>query len=175
MIKGTTQPTLPFNYTAIVFDMDGVIFDSEVAVMNCWLELAAKYGIKDIMKPYMASIGTTVARTREIMLAEYGSSFPYDEYAKEASIMYHKKYDGGKLPMKKGVVELLEYLKNDGKKIALASSTRRQTVMNQLRDADILKYFDAVINFASFSDNPNFSIYLVFLLSGSSGRLSLIF
>ena len=70
MIKGTTQPTLPFNYTAIVFDMDGVIFDSEVAVMNCWLELAAKYGIKDIMKPYMASIGTTVARTREIMLAD---------------------------------------------------------------------------------------------------------
>lgn len=111
MIKGTTQPTLPFNYTAIVFDMDGVIFDSEVAVMNCWLELAVQYGIKDIIKPYMASIGTTVAGTKEIMLAEYGSSFPYDEYAKEASIMYHKKYDGGKLPMKKGVVELLEYLK----------------------------------------------------------------
>lgn len=31
MIKDTTQPS---NYTAIVFDMDGVIFDSEVAVMN---------------------------------------------------------------------------------------------------------------------------------------------
>ena len=49
MIKDTTQPTLPFNYTAIVFDMDGVIFDSEVAVMNCWLELADKYGIKVIV------------------------------------------------------------------------------------------------------------------------------
>lgn len=145
MIKDIIQSKCISDYTAIVFDMDGVIFDSEAAVMNCWTELADKYGIKDIKKPYIASIGTTEARTKEIMLEQYGSSFLYDEYAKEASIMYHKKYDGGKLPMKKGVVELLEFLKNDGKKIALASSTRRQTVMNQLRDADILKYFDAVI------------------------------
>ena len=34
------------NYNAVVFDMDGVIFDSERAVMNCWLELAEKYGCK---------------------------------------------------------------------------------------------------------------------------------
>ena len=47
--------------------------------------------------------------------------------------------------MKKGVTELLELLKQNGKKIALASSTRRQTVENQLRDADILSYFDAVV------------------------------
>lgn len=55
------------------------------------------------------------------------------------------KYDGGRLPMKKGVIELLTYLKSEGKKIALASSTRRQTVMSQLKDAGILDYFDAVI------------------------------
>lgn len=143
--KDSTKSISISKYHAVVFDMDGVIFDSEAAVMNCWLKLADKYGIKNIMKPYMACIGTTVARTREIMLSEYGNSFPYDEYAKETSIMYHEKYDGGRLPMKKGVVELLEFLKNEGKKIALASSTRRQTVMNQLKDADILKYFDAVI------------------------------
>ena len=128
--KDSTKSISISKYHAVVFDMDGVIFDSEAAVMNCWLKLADKYGIKNIMKPYMACIGTTVARTREIMLSEYGNSFPYDEYAKETSIMYHEKYDGGRLPMKKGVVELLEFLKNEGKKIALASSTRRQTVMN---------------------------------------------
>jgi HAD superfamily hydrolase (TIGR01509 family) len=132
-------------YDAVIFDMDGVIFDSERATMNCWLELAAKYGIKNIEQPYLACTGTTMAKTKEIMLAAYGTDFPYDAYAKEASRMYHDKYDGGRLPMKKGVVELLTYLKKAGKKIALASSTRSETVIAQLKEADIFVFFDAVL------------------------------
>lgn len=133
------------DFDAVVFDMDGVIFDSERAVMDCWIALAAKYGIKDIEQAVLACTGTTMTRTREIMLERYGADFPYDDYAKEASVMYHERYDGGRLPMKKGVRELLELLKQNDKKIALASSTRRQTVENQLRDANILSYFDAVV------------------------------
>jgi HAD superfamily hydrolase (TIGR01509 family) len=133
------------DYEAVVFDMDGVIFDSERAVMLCWIELANKYGIEDIEEPYLACTGTNLARTKEIMLEAYGDDFPYDMYAKEASIMYHEKYDGGNLPMKPGVAELLEYLKHEKKKIALASSTRRQTVVNQLEWAGIKDYFDVII------------------------------
>lgn len=133
------------DFDAVVFDMDGVIFDSERATMLCWLELAEKYNIPNIEKPYLACTGTTDKRTREIMLEAYGDDFPYDEYAKEASKMYHDKYDGGRLPMKRGVQTLLAYLKHENKKIALASSTKRQTVINQLRDAGILDYFDEIV------------------------------
>ena len=132
-------------YDAVVFVMDGVIFDSERATMVCWLELADKFVIPNIAEAFLACTGTTMARTREIMLERYGEEFPYDEYAKEASLMYHSKYDGGRLPMKKGVIELLTFLKDEGKKIALASSTRKQTVISQLKDAVILDYFDEVI------------------------------
>lgn len=132
-------------FDAVVFDMDGVIFDSERATFNCWMEIAAKHGIPHIEKPYYACIGRTKAVTKEIMLKEYGDDFAYDIYEREVSILFHSKYDGGKLPMKKGIKPLLAALKKNGKKIALASSTRSQTVINHLKEAEIYDYFDAVI------------------------------
>lgn len=133
-------------YDAVVFDMDGVIFDSERATMDCWMELAEKYGIDNMEEAFLACTGTTMVRTREIMLERYGDDFPYDTYAKEASAMYHSRHDGGRLPVKKGVKELLTYLKQKGKGVALASSTRRQTVCNQLRDAQLIEYFDKIVS-----------------------------
>lgn len=132
-------------YKAVVFDMDGVIFDSERAVMQCWKEVASRHNIPDIEKAILACTGTTMVRTREIMLNLYGADFPYDEYARESSAIFHSRYDGGRLPMKPGVKELLTFLKEHGKKIALASSTRQQVVTDELRDAGIIGYFDRII------------------------------
>lgn len=132
-------------YNAVVFDMDGVIFDSERAVMQCWKEVASRHNIPDIEKAILACTGTTMVRTREIMLNLYGADFPYDEYARESSAIFHSRYDGGRLPMKPGVKELLTFLKERGKKIALASSTRQQVVTDELRDACIIEYFDRII------------------------------
>lgn len=132
-------------YKAVVFDMDGVIFDSERAVMQCWKEVASRHNIPDIEKAILACTGTTMVRTREIMLNLYGTDFPYDEYARESSAIFHSRYDGGRLPMKQGVKELLNFLKEHNKKIALASSTRQQVVTDELRDAGIIEYFDRII------------------------------
>ncbi len=132
-------------YKAVVFDMDGVIFDSERAVMQCWKEVASLHNIPDIEKAVLACTGTTMVRTREIMSDLYGNDFPYDEYARESSAIFHSRYDGGRLPMKPGVEELLIFLKEHGKKIALASSTRQQVVTDELRDAGIIGYFDRII------------------------------
>lgn len=132
-------------YKAVGFDMDGVIFDSERAVMQCWKEVASRHNIPDIEKAILACTGTTMVRTREIMLNLYGADFPYDEYARESSAIFHSRYDGGRLPMKPGVKELLTFLKEHDKKIALASSTRQQVVTDELRDAGVIEYFDRII------------------------------
>lgn len=133
------------DYDAVVFDMDGVIFDSERVIMECWIELGEKYNIPNVRDNFYKCIGVTAVRTKEIMLEAYGDDFPYDEYEKESSQIYHEKYDGGRLPMKKGIKEILAFLKDEGKKIALASSTRKQTVEAQLRDAGIFDYFDTLV------------------------------
>ena len=132
-------------YEAMVFDMDGVIFDSERAVIGCWIELAEKYGFQDIEKACLACTGTTMARTREIMLEIYGQDFPYDKYKKEMSDLFHANAAGGKLPKKPGIRELLEYLRRENIKTAVASSTRRDLVTRELEEGGLLSYFDEIV------------------------------
>lgn len=130
---------------AVIFDMDGVIFDSERAVYNCWLELAAKYNFKDIEIIYRRCIGVNSAVTRQIFLDYYGEDFPFDEYCAEFSKNYHEKYDNGRLPMKPGIRELLIGLRENEYRIAIASSTRTAVVEKQIEDAGLREYFDVII------------------------------
>lgn len=130
---------------AVLFDMDGVIFDSEIKVIECWKDIAEKYGFGDIETPCYEALGTTREIAREIMLAHYGADFPYDAYNDERVALFHARYGEGKLPQKKGVEELLQFLHVHNLKVALASSTRREVVIQELRDGGLLDYFDAVI------------------------------
>jgi len=132
------------NYKAVVFDMDGVIFDSERLVLKCWTEVAEQMGIKDMDKVYYQCIGVNLAQSKEITMKYYGPEFPYDRFRTEASFLYHSRYDDGRLPMKPGVVELLEFLKEHGYRVGLASSTRYEVVHQELRDAGILPYFQTL-------------------------------
>lgn len=130
---------------AVVFDMDGIIFDSELLVLETWKEVSEKHGFPDIEKVCKECLGTNDAVTRQIFLEHYGREFPYDEYAKEMSALFHKRAAGGKLPKKPGVEELLAALKERGLKVALASSTRRETVLRELEEGGLLHYFDKVV------------------------------
>ena len=133
------------DFTAVVFDMDGVIYDSEQAFINCWKEVANRYGIEGIEEVCHKCLGTNYAQTRAIMLEHYGEDFPLDERNKEIWALFRERYGDGKLPMKPGVLELLQALKCAGKKIALASSTKEADVRQELGDAGILTYFDQLV------------------------------
>ncbi len=133
------------DYKAVVFDMDGVIFDSERAVIDCWKVVADKYGVQGIEEACQEVLGVNAAETKEKFLKRYGQDFPYDAYKSEMSKLFHDLYDGGRLPLKTGVAELLQYLKRSDVKVALASSTRSAVVRQELTDAGIIEYFQVII------------------------------
>ena len=120
---------------AVVFDMDGVIFDSETLVFRMWKVVAEKYGVADIEETCRACLGINATVTREIFFERYGQDFPYDKYKKEMSDLFHANAAGGKLPKKPGIRELLEYLRRENIKTAVASSTRRDLVTRELEEA----------------------------------------
>ena len=132
-------------FEAVVFDMDGVIFDSEREIFLCWEEVARKHGVRDIDIPLRDCLGVTANESRQIMKRFYGEEFPYDLYSREASVLFHEKNDGGRLPKKPGIDDLLHELRRRRIRTALASSTRRESVEKALQGAGFLSCFDAVI------------------------------
>lgn len=130
---------------AVVFDMDGLIFDSERLVLDCWEKVGEKYEIDNIREVFIECIGTNKEKTKEIMLANYGSSFPYDQFRKEASALFQESIKEKGLPVKKGARELLQYLKEKEIPTGLASSTRLAVVEEELQQAELYDYFQVVV------------------------------
>lgn len=130
---------------AVIFDMDGLIFDSERLVLDCWEKVGKKYGIAGIREVFTECIGTNKEKTKEIVLTHYGSSFRYDEFRKEASVLFQEFVREKGLPVKKGVRELLQYLKEKEVPVGLASSTRLAVVEEELQQAGLYDYFQVVM------------------------------
>lgn len=132
---------------AVVFDMDGVIFDSEQLVIDCWMQIADQYGYdrEGVRECCLKSLGTTTAATGAIFRERFGEDFPFFDRQKDLSRIFHEQADGGKLPQKEGIRELLEALKKAGLKLAVASSTRKAVVEQELRDGGLRDFFDEVI------------------------------
>ena len=129
---------------AVLFDMDGVIFDSERAVREVWREIAAERGLADIDSVFVRCVGVTKTRTREILLEAY-PSLRFEDFDGAVRARFRARYSGGRLPVKPGVREILTALRERGYPLALASSTRTETVKLELEEAGLLGCFDAVI------------------------------
>ena len=87
----------------VVFDMDGVLFDSEALVLRSWEQTAEIHGIPDVREVCLRCLGTNAAESRRLFLEKYGADFPYDTYKAEMSARYWENVGEGKLELKPGV------------------------------------------------------------------------
>lgn len=132
-------------YQAVVFDMDGVIFDTERLVIEFWKEVAKKHNIPNVEHTCIQCLGTNRVRTREIFLENYGADFPFDPYRAEVTELFNTHYKGVPLPTKPGVRELLNYLQEQDIKVGLASSTAQHLVRDEIGTAGLLPYFQTLV------------------------------
>ena len=147
---------------AVVFDMDGILFDTESLFIKCWVKLADEFKLKDIESALKECIGTNEEKTKEILKSHYGESFDLAYYHKKVRALFQEHITTYGMPMKVGVHELLEYLKEEGYKIGLASSTKVESVKSELKSAGIEHYFEVIIGGDMVKESkPKPEIYLL--------------
>ena len=128
----------------IIFDMDGVIFDTERMFLECVKPAAEKFGLVGIEDVAHECIGLTEVETKRLMRERFGEDAPLEAMDQEAVRIFQKRYQEEGLTVKEGAIELLEYLKAVGARIAIGSSTRHDIVEMELRGAGLLEYFDVL-------------------------------
>ena len=135
--------TINRSFKAAIFDMDGLILDSERTVLSCWEKIGEKYGFKDIVTYGISVIGKNKKATIDEFERIYGE--PGDRYERELREIYNGLAQKGEVPLKPHTLELLESMKNAGMKIAIASSSTREEVTTQMEMLGALKFFDTCV------------------------------
>lgn len=128
-----------------MFDMDGVLFDTERLCRDSWLAVAEENGLPDMDVIFPQCIGLNANDSRRIVMNAYGEDFDYEGFRSRASVWFWDYIEKKGLPVKPGAKELLSWLREEGWAVGLASSTRRSSVENHLEDAGIKDYFATIV------------------------------
>ncbi|SHJ25442.1 HAD family hydrolase [Hespellia stercorisuis] len=129
----------------IVFDMDGVIFDTERLSTEGWMKAGQEIGI-DIPREFIMSYkGTAVGYSKQLYLDRYGADFDYDGARAIRTAYMDSVIEKEGVPTKKGLYELLEFSRERGLRLAVATSSHRAYAERLLRMAGIYELFDAVV------------------------------
>ncbi|MCD7950089.1 MAG: HAD family phosphatase [Erysipelotrichaceae bacterium] len=127
---------------AVIFDMDGLMIDSERTTYNCYVEKLHELGHDDFTEElYTQCLGKKKPGICQVFIDYYGEDFPMVEVWDDCHVMLDdtlRKH----VPKKKGLDELLKYLKDNNYKTIVATSSARSRVDEILANANITEYFD---------------------------------
>lgn len=129
----------------VIFDMDGLMFDTESAMLRGWLK-AGEVLHYDITEELILSVmGLVEENICQRFMERLGADFPYEQVRDLQMRYVDEEMDTQGVPVKKGLFDLLEYLKQSGMKTAVATSTARARAEKLLNLSGAMPYFDFVI------------------------------
>ena len=130
---------------ALLFDMDGLLLDSERVVQESWNAAGEALGYGKVGEHIYNTLGMNAAGRKEYFNNVFGTGFPYEEFQKLSRKEFFNVADQEGIPLKPRAKELIFYAKQMGYKVGLVTSSRKEYAVDVLKKAGIFSYFDGCI------------------------------
>jgi len=133
----------PFRPRAVIFDMDGLMLDTERPMIPVWIEAGKIIGWDIKAETAIRTIGINGDDIRKVCMNELGADFPYDKFNKEVHRLFDEEFEKG-IAHKPGLIQLLDHLASLGIPLAVGTSSRRSSALWKLKKAGILERFSQI-------------------------------
>lgn len=130
---------------AVIFDMDGLMFDTENLVRRSWDMAGAAIGYEGFGDNIFFTLGKGERDRKEYFKEKYGADFPYEQFKADYYRFFREEVRQRGVPVKPGLYELLEYLRKRGIRAAVATSSSRESAMDKLTRTGTEQYFCRVV------------------------------
>ena len=132
-------------FAAAVFDMDGLLLDSERPIRDAWLSAAAELGAPLTQADYLSVVGRNERESDALLLDVFGGDAALlGATRRRADALIAERFGAAPFDVKPGALRLLRALRAAAIPCAVASSTAHREVERRLERAGLLAFFDAV-------------------------------
>ncbi|MBY4868468.1 HAD family phosphatase [Burkholderia sp. Bp9017] len=131
-------------FSAALFDMDGLLVDSERTIMNTWIDVSNAHGVVLTEIDYLQIVGRSFAEGQVILARLIGNPDTFDAVRTRVREQLAAPEPHPKFPLKSGALALLEALAQAGIPCAVASSSARDVIRARLDAVGVLPFFRAI-------------------------------
>ncbi|MCC6193590.1 MAG: HAD family phosphatase [Burkholderiales bacterium] len=129
---------------AVIFDMDGLMLDTERLAPAAWEDAARTLGVDFDMSLLPAMVGRNAVDCRALVIERHGPHFPADGLMHAWGVAYDAIVARDGIDLKPGLLELLAWLEQEGIPKSVATSTRRERAHAKLTQTGIVDRFAAL-------------------------------
>lgn len=149
-------------YKAFIFDMDGLLLDTERICWECFRKACSEFDYDPDFNIYKKCIGLKAEVGNIILREGFDPFIPFKDVKIKWNEIYRNYIENEYIPLKNGVLDILEFLYKKNIPLAVATSTERKVAVKKLSKTGIIDFFNIIVTGDQVTNSkPDPEIYLL--------------